>query len=42
MFLEIFNLNRYLNLSNPMQMYGFIAFLIGIVYIMHSDLGIIE
>lgn len=41
-FLEIFDLNRYFNFNNPIEFYGFIAFFIGIVYMMHSDLGIIE
>jgi hypothetical protein len=42
MVLELFNLNKYLNFNNPLDFYGFIAVLIGIIYVMHSDLGILE
>ena len=42
MVLEIFDLNRYLNFNDPLQFYGFIALLIAFVYMMHSDLGIVE
>ena len=42
MVLEYFDINNLLDFKNPIHLYGFIALLIGLMYVMHADLGILE
>ena len=42
MVLEYFDINNLLDFKNPIHLYGFIAAIIWLMYILHSDLGIME
>ena len=42
MILEYFDINKILDFKNALHLYGFIAAIIWLMYILHSDLGILE
>jgi hypothetical protein len=42
MVLEYLDINNLLDFKNPIHLYGFIAAIIGLMYILHTDLGILE
>ena len=42
MLLDYFNINNILDFKNPIHLYGFIAAIIGLMYILHADLGVLE
>lgn len=42
MVLEYFDINNLLDFKNPIHLYGFIAAIIGLMYMLHADLGVLE
>jgi hypothetical protein len=39
---DLLDVNKYIDLKKPLNLYLFIGFILMIVYSMHTDLGIVE